>query len=313
MNTMSMSSYSVREHLGPVSFDFVDPTGKDVHLGFDYPKLLELSDFPARARDAFGIDAIETVALQFAGLDDAELDRFAAALSAAGVRLVNVAIDSGDLLEEDSGKREADVEELKRWIERFTAMGSQFVRVNPGSPFSAHHGAEPASHLVDALGELGEFAAAQGSRLLVENHGGPSSDPAWMSALLDAVGRDRLGLLLDLGNFDALMAPMMALMFGGDAAPDPATVFAGLELESLYEGIETLAPRAELVHVKSHLVGDDGSVGVVDLDRAFASLLRASYTGPLTIEYEGSGGDPWAKSARVLEVTRQAFGAGEGA
>jgi hypothetical protein len=55
------------------------------------------------------------------------------------------------------------------------------------------------------LVELGEFAKAQGARLLVENHSGPSSNPQWLGALLDAVD-GRCGLLLDLGNLEPLMS-----------------------------------------------------------------------------------------------------------
>jgi sugar phosphate isomerase/epimerase len=308
MNTLSVSTYSVREQLGPVDFTFTDPSGRDVQISFPFTKELDLSDFPARARSAFGVDAVETVAFQFTGPDDPELDRFAEQLRAADVRLVNVAIDAGDLLEPDSEKRAADIAAIERWIDRFAAMGASFVRVNPGSPMVQHDGDDLPGYLVTALRDLGDYAAARGSRLLVENHGGPSSDPTWMKSLLDKVGRDRLGLLLDLGNFDALMLPTMALLFGGaDGAPvDAEQVFAGLDLTSLYEGIEELAPRAELVHVKAHSVGDDGTVGPVDLERALGILASHGYDGPLTVEYEGTGGDPWAKSARVLEVAAAA-------
>lgn len=311
MTILSMSSYSVREQLGPVEFSFTDPAGQTHSFSFPFPQELTLAEFPARAKDAFGVDAIETVAFQFTGgLDDPQLDAFAGALRSSGVRLLNVAIDAGDLLEADDEKRGRDVAELKSWIARFAAMGAQFVRVNPGSPFSPHTGGMPDS-LVAALAELGEYAAAHGSRLLVENHGGPSSDPAWMLALLDAVGSERLGLLLDLGNFDALMQPLMALVFPApDAEPlDPATLLASVDLTSVYAGIEALAPRAELVHVKAHDVDEAGTVRAVDLDRAIGILRAHGYDGPLTVEYEGTGGDPWAKSARVLEIARQAAGA----
>lgn len=311
MNTLTVSSYSLREQMGPLTFDFTDADGSSQHFVSDNPRLLGVADFPQRAKDAFGVDGIETVAFQFTGLDDPELDRFSEALVASGVRLVNVAIDTGDLLEADDVRRAEHIAELKRWIARFAAMGAGFVRVNPGSPFSPHHGEAPPAHLVAALQELGAFATAEGSRLLVENHGGPSSDPVWIGRLLDAVGEEACGLLLDLGNFDVLLAPAMALLFGGEggAAVDPAAVFADIDLEPLYDGIEALASRAELVHVKAHVVGDDGAVGVVDLDRAIGILAAHGYDGPLTVEYEGSGGDPWAKSLRVLEVTRDAVAA----
>lgn len=309
MTTLAMSSYSVREHLGPIEFSFTDPEGNTQSFSFPFQSLTTLADFPARAKDVFGVDEIETVAFQFRdGIDDPEIDAFAGGLSASGVRLLNVAIDAGDLLETDDEKRAADVAELERWIARFAALGSRFVRVNPGSPFSPHHGEQPPTHLVEALAALGEFASQHGTRLLVENHGGPSSDPAWMLSLLDAVGVDRLGLLLDLGNFDALMQPTMALMFStpGSAEVDPVALLDSVDLTPVYAGIEKLAPRAELVHVKAHHVDDGGAVRPIDLDRAIGILRAHGYDGPLTIEYEGTGGDPWAKSARVLDVARSA-------
>jgi sugar phosphate isomerase/epimerase len=309
MNTLSVSSYSLREQFGPLVFDFVDPQGNPVHIELPYPKLLNLSEFPARARDTFGVDTIETVAFQFAGLDDPEIDLFGDALAASGVRLVNVAIDVGDLLEPDADKRAADIKLTKRWIERFTAMGSQFVRVNPGSPFSHHNEATPPAQLIDALGEVGAFAKQRGSRLLVENHGGSSADPVWMGQLLNAAGRDACGLLLDLGNFDVLTSRAMAGFGDAEGAEptDPAELYASLDLTPVYDAVDALAEYTELVSLKANYVTEDGAVGPVDLPRALGILAARGYTGPLSVEYEGTGGDPWAKSARVLEVAGSAL------
>ena len=304
MNTLAVSTYSLREQLGrPMDFSITDPSGKDIQISLPTTGELGLSEFPARAKTTFGVGAIETVAFQFDGLDDPELDRFADHLVATDMRLLNVAVDVGDLLDTDPAKRSADIADIKQWIDRCAEMGSTFVRVNPGSPMSPHAGQQPPRYLVEALRELGDYAAAKGTRLLVENHGGPSSDPDWMIKLLDAVGSDRCGLLLDLGNFDALLAPMMAAFFSGD---DPAQALDGVDTSALYADIEALAPRAEHVHVKAHHVGDDGSVGAVDLVRAIGILSAHGYGGALSVEYEGTGGDPWAKTARVLEVTAAA-------
>jgi sugar phosphate isomerase/epimerase len=305
MTDLSVSTYSLREQLGPTSLVFTGPDGVERTFGAEHEKLFDLHEVPGRIRERYGVERLETVAFQFAGVDDPEIERFGAALRDAGVELLNVAIDDGDLLEADADARAAHVATITAWIERFVGIGARFVRVNPGSPFSPHHGDTPPAHLVDALRGLGELANRLGARLLVENHGGPSSDPAWMNALLDAVGREHLGLLLDLGNFDALLAPLMATMLaqpGEQPAGDP---FADLDLDPLYDGIDALASRAELVHVKAHEVADDGSIGLVDLDRAVAILHRHGYDGPLTIEYEGSGGDPWAKTGVVLDATRR--------
>lgn len=302
MNTLSVSTFSLRERFGTLSFTFTDAGGVERTFSQEHPQELRLSEFPRRAHDEWGVKAVETVAFQFAGIDDPELDEFAAQARVVGVKLLNLAVDEGDLLHLDDDRRAADLAKLKRWIDRAAALGFERVRVNSGSPFSPSHGEVPPDHLVQALMELGQHANAAGVRLLVENHGGPSSDPAWMNALLERVGVDHLGLLLDLGNFDALMGPMMAALFAppGSAPADP---FAGLDLSSLYDGIEQLAPRAELVHVKAHQVTDDGQVGPVDLARALGMVLEGGSGLPLTIEYEGVGGDPWAKTGRVLQQT----------
>jgi len=306
MSALAVSTYSLREQFGPLKFEFTTPDGHDTSIELPYPKLLSLSDFPERARDEFGVDAIEVVAFQFEGLDDPELTRFAAALLRSGVELRNVAIDVGDLLDPNAQKRAADIDLMKQWIDRFAAMGSQFVRVNPGSALNPHEDDALPDFLVEALRELGEHAAARGTRLLVENHGGPSSNPAWMLALLDAVGNEHVGLLLDLGNFDVLGVAVMAVLFGGSEG-GIAPLLDDLDLTSLYEGIASLAGSAELVHVKVHEVDDAGDIRAVDLSRAFTILADHGYDGPLTIEYEGVGGDPWAKTRRIVDVTRPRF------
>lgn len=308
MNTVSVSSYSVREHLGPVEFTFPGPDGTDMHLKFPFEKLFELGDFPRRAKEELGVDAIGTVAFQFAGLDDPELDRFAAGLVSSGVRLVDVSLDTGDLLEADPAKHAADIAEMKRWIARFAAMGAEFVRVNAGSPFRVgEHAPADAPQLVAGLRELGEYAAAQGTRLLIENHGGQSSDSVWLGELLANVGKEHVGLLLDLGNFDILMQPTMAHLFSATEGGQPvpfAVMLAAMDLTPLYDAIDSLAPYAEVVHVKVHDVDEAGVFRAVDLDRAFGILARHGYEGPLTVEYEGHGGDPWAKTRAVVDATR---------
>lgn len=306
MNMLSISSYSLREHLGPNSITFTDARGDEQVFAQDFPMLVDITDFPRRAAQTYPVAGVEAVAFQFAGLDDPALDTFADHATEAGLALLNVAVDVGDLVRPDADGLAGDVAELKRWITRVADLGFRFVRVNAGSPFSTHYGDVPPARLVAALTELGGYATGRGIRLLVENHGGPSSDPVWMNALLDQVGETNLGLLLDLGNFDALLDPLMAAMFAEPGAA-PGDPFDGLDLTSLYDGIEALADRAELVHVKAHVVADDGLVGPVDLPKALDILTRHGYTGPLTIEYEGTGGDPWAHTGRVIDVTATAL------
>jgi len=305
---MAVSSFSLREQLGPIRLEFRDASGAPQVFTHDSPRLIAISDFPRRALDELGVDRVETVGFQFTGLDDPEIPKFEKALADAGVGLLNVALDIGDLADPDDGYRSKDIAVLKEWIARFAAMGSSFVRVNPGSPFRQADGDAPPAHLADALVELGEFARVEGARLLVENHSGAGSDPVWLSALLEQVGA-HCGLLLDLGNLEPLLS---GLRKASSELPESGTIdlpaaLSELDLTPLYAALESLAPKAELVSVKTNYVTDEGSVGAVDLDRAMGILVSHGYDGVLSVEYEGFGGDPWAKTRRVVDVARQAF------
>ena len=310
----AVSAFSLREQLGPIALHFRDAEGVSRTYTLDNPQLLSVSDFPRRALDDLGVDLVEVPGFYFSGPDDPELGRFEKSLAETGVGLLNVVIDSGDLLDADDDRRAGDLAVLKEWVTRAAAMGSEFVRVNPGSPFTAWKGAPPA-HLVAALADLGDHAQCEGTRLLVENHSGPSSDPAWMAALLDGVSAERCGLLLDLGNLEPLMSGIrrLASEFTGNPEEfDLPGALAKLDLEPLYSAVETLAPRADVVSVKVNYVAEDGSVGAVDLHRAMRILVRAGFDGPLSVEYEGFAGDPWAKTKRVVDVAREAFAATQG-
>jgi sugar phosphate isomerase/epimerase len=304
-----VSSFSLREQLGPIRFRYRDASGEGQVLTIENPRLLPISDFPRRALDELGVDLVEVVGFHFTGLDDPEIARFEKALAESGVGLLNTVLDLGDLLDPDEERRASDLVVLKEWIGRFAAMGSGFVRVNPGSPASPWGTGKPPAHLAAALAELGEFCRARGTRLLVENHSGPSSDPAWLHALLDDVGSEHCGLLLDLGNLEPLMSTLRSLASNPPESGtlDLAASLSGLDLSPLYAGIESLAPRAELISVKTNWVAADGTIGAVDIERAMAILAGHGYDGALSIEYEGFGGDPWAKTRRVVDVARAAY------
>ena len=78
MNLLSVSSYSLREHLGPISIAFTDAHGDEQEFAQDFPKLVDITDFPLRAAQAYPVAGVEAVAFQFAGRDDPALAAFAA-------------------------------------------------------------------------------------------------------------------------------------------------------------------------------------------------------------------------------------------
>ena len=71
----------------------------------------------------------------------------------------------------------------------------------------------------------------------------------------------------------------MAAMFAEPGAA-PVDPFADLDLTSLYDGIEALADRAELVHVKAHVVADGDGWAPSTCRRRWASSAVTATRGP---------------------------------
>lgn len=297
--TIALSSYSLREELGPIAAAFTADDGTEHVFRQEFPQRMTIGDFPLRVAARTKATAVEAAAFQFDGPEDPQIDRFATNARRAGLELANAAVDHGNLLGRDPARRAEDVTAMKVWIARFADVGFRRVRVNAGSPFSSDRSSRPPSHLVDALGDLGGYAASVGARLLIENHGGSSSDPAWIAELLGAVGARDLGLLLDTANFDTILMPLM------EALRSPAGMEAAsldsLDLTPVYEGIGALAPHAELVHMKAHWATADGVSGPVDMSTVRGILSANGYSGPLTLEYEGQGGDPWTIVGAIID------------
>ena len=94
---------------------------------------------------------------------------------------------------------------------------------------------------------------------------------------------------------------------------DPGAVFPIAELQQTWPAPSHPRPIVIVgaggivdgAHLPAYRMAGLPVAGVVDLDRALGILFAGDYAGALTVEYEGHGGDPWAKSARVLEVTRE--------
>jgi sugar phosphate isomerase/epimerase len=299
VRTIAVSSFSLHRVLGPLYLESRGADGEYADVQFPFPREHSLEEFAVLARERFGVDAVELCQIQFDSTSDERLAALAAALRTAGVRVLTVPIDIGDLAGGSAAERAEDVVRIERWFTIAARLGATYVRVNTGSPTEGGT-ADDRAGLVAALRGLASSAEALGLRLLVENHGGASSDPEYLLALREEVGPEHLGILLDLGNFEPLVTISHA-RFGGMAPPD-----AGLDLEPVYDKIARLAPVATLVHAKAYDLASDGSP-LLDLKRALRIVADTGYEGPFSIEWEGVTGDPWVRTGETLAVVREAF------
>lgn len=294
----AVSSFSLHSKLGPLHLEQRDETGALQPFEIPFPQEYSLEEFGQVAHDRLGARAIELCQLQFDSASDARIDALRTSLDQTGVKVLTMPIDVGDLTTESDDFRADDVGRIEKWFEIAHRLGAHFVRVNAGAPIGGAGEASPG--VVESLRSLSDRARSLGLALLVENHGGVSSDPDFMLRLLEDVGHDRLGLLLDLGNFE----PLIAISHGRFAGKELPTV--GLDLSHVYESVERLAPVASLVHAKAIDPAQDGSP-LLDLPKALSIVAASGYSGSVSVEWEGHLGDPWDQTAATLASVRSAF------
>lgn len=162
-------------------------------------------------------------------------------------------------------------------------------------------------NVVDGLGRLSEYAATAGLNVIVENHGGFSSDGSWLASVMQQVGMDNCGTLPDFGNFCIVRGPR-------DADGNRPC----LEEYDRYQGVADLMPYAKAVSAKAHDFDEQGNEKHTDFFRMMKIVLEKAtpawdatgrYVG---IEYEGKELDQMAgiaKTRALLERVRSELAA----
>lgn len=232
---------------------------------------LDNLEFAAAARERFGLGAVEYVNQFFKdrATDRRYLDEMRTRARDAGVRSLLIMCDGeGRLGDPDAGARATAVENHRRWVEAAALLGCHSIRVNAESDGDRD---EQARLVADGLRALGEIAHTSGISVLVENHGGLSSDAGWLAGVMRRVDHPRVGTLPDFGNFLI--------------SSDPEVWY------DRYDGVRELMPFARAVSAKSHEFGSDAEEVRTDFRRMLHIVLEAGYRGYVGIEYEGSGLD----------------------
>ncbi len=243
-------------------------------------------DFAARSRERYGIEAIEYVNTFFRDhVGDAaylaEMNRRAAD---HGVHQHLIMCDGeGRLGDPDPAARRTAVENHRRWVDAAQALGCASIRVNAHSEGSRE---EQQRLVADGLRQLCEYGDQAGLDVLVENHGGLSSDGAWLAGVMELVDHPRVGTLPDFGNFN---------LGGGEVYP-------------IYQGVAELMPWAKAVSAKSHDFDDQGNETTKDYRRLMRIVTEAGYRSWVGIEYEGgrlSEDEGILATLRLLETIQQ--------
>ena len=186
-----------------------------------------------------------------------------------GLENVLIMIDGqGNLAVSDEKERNETVEKHKRWVDAAAAMGCHAIRVNLNGSSVPE---EWKVNAVDGLTKLATYAKGKNINVLVENHGGLSSNGVLHAEVMKAVNMDNCGSLPDFGNF--------CITRSKDGCAE--------EYDN-YKGIAELMPYAKAVSAKSHDFDAEGNETKLDYPRILKIVKDAGYTGYIGVEYEGS-------------------------
>lgn len=227
---------------------------------------LDHLDFITETRNTYGIEAVEYVNSFFfeRAHDSAYLDLMRERCDDAGVQSLLIMCDrEGRLGDPDAAARATAIENHLKWISAAVHLGCHSIRVNAASEGSWE---EQSKLAADGLSRLSEHADDHGINVLVENHGGLSSNGAWLAETIRRGDHPRLGTLPDFGNFRV----------------------AEGDWYDIYQGVAELMPFAKAVSAKSHDFDADGNETAKDYLRLLETVRDAGYRGFVGIEYEGS-------------------------
>jgi len=222
---------------------------------------LDHLDFARVTRQEFGLDAVEYVNTFFKdkATDAAYLAEMNRRAQGEGVVQHLIMCDGeGRIGDPDDARRTQAVENHRKWIDAARTLGCITIRVNAASDGSFE---EQQKLAADGLARLTEIGDAAGINVVVENHGGLSSDGQWLAGVMRMVNHPRCGTLPDFGNF--------------------------YEYDR-YQGVADLMPFAKAVSAKSHDFDEAGNETTKDYRRLMKIVLDAGFHSWVGIEYEGT-------------------------
>jgi sugar phosphate isomerase/epimerase len=248
-------------------------------------KTMTLMDLPKLARQEFNVDTIELVSTFFESQNAKYLNEVRQTIERERLRIANIAVDTGNLSSPDEATRRTDIETIKQWFHVARALGSAAIRVNTGDATPDDKAA--LERIVAGYQELVEHAQQSGVKLLIENHGGVSADPANIETILKRLDTPWFATCPDVNNFVG---------------------------DTWDEGMRLMAPRAFALHIKNWSYDPDGwqtkknrdgSTARYNLKDCLRIMKEAGFQGPYNFENNLAEEDEVEGIRKGIAYTRQ--------
>ena len=227
---------------------------------------LDNLDFPLKAKKEFGISIVEYVSPFFKKQEKntSYLQDLKKRTDDNGITNHLIMIDGeGSLGDTEMAKRNQAVENHYKWIDAAKYLGCKTIRVNAAGRGTQE---EVQKAAIEGLSKLSAYGQQHKINVIVENHGGYSSNGEWLAGVIKGVNNKYCGTLPDFGNFN----------------------ISSTEKYDRYKGVQELLPFAKGVSAKTYDFDASGNETTINYQRMFKMIKAAGWKGIVGIEYEGS-------------------------
>ena len=180
----------------------------------------------------------------------------------------------GDLATSNVRKRNAAIENHKKWIDAASQMGCHSVRVNL---YGVEQKKKWMEYSSSSLTSLSEFSKDYNINVIVENHGSLSSNAELLMQVINNVNLKNCGTLPDFGNF--CIKRVEGDLYESDCVKE----------YDRYKGIKEMMPKAFAVSAKSNSFNNKGDEVYTDYLKMLKIVKDSGYNGYIGVEYEGTG------------------------
>jgi len=164
----------------------------------------KLLDLPRIMREELQIYGLEYVNTFFENPILQYLQRLKRNIQDNGITSVLIMVDEeGNTAAVDKAERIEAAVAHRKWIDTAHYLGCHAIRCNlRGGPKEWQKDKDIAKRGAEAFHDMLEYSKGSGVNIILENHGGASSDPDVLTELMGLVKNPRFGMLVDTGNWN---------------------------------------------------------------------------------------------------------------
>lgn len=181
-----------------------------------------------------------------------------------------------DMCQPTPDLRQAQVIEVKKWVDVAERLGAGHMRVFGGKVPKDATEDQAAGWVVEVLKRASEYAATKGVILGIENHGGITEKAERIIQIVKQVDSPWVAMNLDTGNFRT----------------DP------------WRQIQMCIPYAAHFHMKSQMTNEQGEKVDSDWNRILKMAADGGYRGYCALEYEAKEEPATAVPHLIGELNR---------